>query len=201
MRGHASEVVARLRLRGSGFRDRANGEIRSRVRSTAGEQRPTLDERPARARLGPRSLSIWSHMGARRRVAASEVEQGGTTAWRTVRMTILASRRVLLAGVGMAIVVAGCGASESPAPSASAAASTASTEAPSPSAAAEPSATVAPSPSPSSAATIYVVRKGDTLIAIAKKQHVTLAALRAANPQVTDPRKLHPGDKLTIPAH
>ncbi len=99
----------------------------------------------------------------------------------------------------MAALVAGCGAAESPAPSASAAPSVF-PEVPSPSIVAEPSASAAPAASPSSPATIYVVRKGDTLIGIAKQHHITLAALRKANPQVTDPTKLHPGDKLTVPS-
>jgi LysM repeat protein len=116
-------------------------------------------------------------------------------------MAFLASKRVEWAAILMAVLVAGCGAAESPSSSASAVASLVPLESPSPSVMAEPSSVVAPSPSPSSALTVYVVRKGDTLIAIAKKQHVTLAALRAANPQVTDPTKLHPGDKLQIPAH
>jgi morphogenetic protein associated with SpoVID len=46
---------------------------------------------------------------------------------------------------------------------------------------------------------IYVVRKGDTLVDIAAKHHVTLAALREANPEVTDPRKLQIGTELNIP--
>ena len=114
-------------------------------------------------------------------------------------MTFIVSRRVLLVGVALAVLVTGCAAAESPAPSASAAPS-ALAQAPSSSIVAEPSESPSPSAPPSPAVTIYVVRKGDTLISIAKKHHVTLAALRKANPQVTDPTKLHPGDKLTVPA-
>lgn len=115
-------------------------------------------------------------------------------------MTVPASRRLLTAGIGMALLVAACGGSGSTA-SPSAAPSTEPTLSVSSTPAIEATATIAPSASPASPVTIYVVRKGDTLVAIAKKQHVTLAALRAANPQVTDPKKLHPGDKLNIPAH
>ena len=46
---------------------------------------------------------------------------------------------------------------------------------------------------------MYVVKKGDTLTSIARKFKVTLAALKAANPQIKDPRKMQPGDKITIP--
>jgi LysM repeat protein len=46
----------------------------------------------------------------------------------------------------------------------------------------------------------YTVQKGDTLTAIATRFGVTLEALRAANPQVTDPTKLQIGQVLTIPA-
>jgi LysM repeat protein len=61
---------------------------------------------------------------------------------------------------------------------------------------------VVPSPaaSPTSAATVYVVKKGDTLWAIANKFDVSLAALREANPQVTDPTKLRVGTELSIPS-
>ena len=49
------------------------------------------------------------------------------------------------------------------------------------------------------AATEYVVVKGDTLAKIAKKNGVTLKALKAANPGV-EPTKLRVGQKLSIPA-
>lgn len=52
----------------------------------------------------------------------------------------------------------------------------------------------APEPSGSE----YVVVKGDTLAKIAKKNHVTVKALEAANPGVI-PTKLHIGQKLVIP--
>ncbi len=87
--------------------------------------------------------------------------------------------------------------------------SSAATPSPSPTATPLPSASVqssAPSPSatapeasPAATAQIYVMRKGDTLIAIAKKFHITLEALRAANPKVTDPRKIPVGYRLVIP--
>jgi LysM repeat protein len=99
------------------------------------------------------------------------------------------------------VVVAGCGADGSPSASPSVS--------PEPSVSAAPlaTATLAPAtaqPTPAATAsagtTTYVLRKGDTLAAIAKKFKITLAALRKANPQVTDPTKIRPGDKLTIPA-
>jgi LysM repeat protein len=49
------------------------------------------------------------------------------------------------------------------------------------------------------AGTEYVVVHGDTLGKIAKKNGVTLSALKAANPGV-EPTKLKVGQKLTIPA-
>ena len=45
----------------------------------------------------------------------------------------------------------------------------------------------------------YVVQSGDTMTAIAKKFGVSLAALEAANPQVTNPDLIFPGQVLTIP--
>jgi LysM repeat protein len=66
----------------------------------------------------------------------------------------------------------------------------------------EATATATPEPFPESSLemTTYIVRKGDTLVAIAAKHNVTLEALRAANPEVTDPRKLQIGTKLNIPS-
>ena len=46
---------------------------------------------------------------------------------------------------------------------------------------------------------LHRVETGDTLSGIAGVYGVTPAALRAANPQVTDPSLIHPGDLLTIP--
>ena len=44
-----------------------------------------------------------------------------------------------------------------------------------------------------------MVQSGDTMTAIAKKFGVSLAALEAANPQVTNPDLIFPGQVLTIP--
>jgi LysM repeat protein len=56
----------------------------------------------------------------------------------------------------------------------------------------------APAPAPTSTGGEYVVARGDTLATIAKKNGVSLRALRAANPGV-DPRKLKIGAKLELP--
>jgi LysM repeat protein len=48
--------------------------------------------------------------------------------------------------------------------------------------------------------TSYTVKSGDTLTKIAKKNGVTLKALRAANPKIASTDHIHVGDKLTIPA-
>ena len=45
----------------------------------------------------------------------------------------------------------------------------------------------------------YTIARGDTLGAIAKRNKITLSALRDANPGV-DPLKIRPGQKLQIPA-
>jgi tyrosinase len=45
----------------------------------------------------------------------------------------------------------------------------------------------------------YIVHSGDTLTAIATRFGVDLAALRAANPQVSDPDRIFPGQVVTIP--
>lgn len=51
----------------------------------------------------------------------------------------------------------------------------------------------------SSSATSYVVRPGDSIIVIAKRHKVQPEALIKAN-RITDPKKIRPGMKLTIPA-
>ena len=94
----------------------------------------------------------------------------------------------------LALTLAGCGSAATPSPSPT----------PSPPPTVELLPTVAPAsePTPTVAppTTVYVVKKGDTLIAIANRFKITLKALRAANPEVTDPTKLQIGQKLVIPA-
>jgi spore coat assembly protein SafA len=48
-------------------------------------------------------------------------------------------------------------------------------------------------------ATVYTVRKGDTLWGIANRYGVTLAALLAANPSVKNPNLIYPGEAVRIP--
>ena len=57
---------------------------------------------------------------------------------------------------------------------------------------------------PSSAApaadrSVYTVRKGDTLWAIAHSYDVELTALIAANPQIKNPNRIYPGDEVYLP--
>ncbi len=44
-----------------------------------------------------------------------------------------------------------------------------------------------------------IVKKGDTLFKIAQREGVTLEALIAANPQIKNPDKIYPGQKVFIP--
>ena len=46
---------------------------------------------------------------------------------------------------------------------------------------------------------VYIVKKGDTLWAIAKRYGVALAALIAANPQIKNPNLIYPGDRVKLP--
>jgi len=55
-----------------------------------------------------------------------------------------------------------------------------------------------PSPVPTHMAT-YVVQPGDTMTSIAATHNLSLAALEAANPQVTDPNVISSGEVLNIP--
>ena len=45
----------------------------------------------------------------------------------------------------------------------------------------------------------YIVHTGDTLSAIAARFGVSLAALVGANPQISDPDRIFPGQVVTIP--
>ena len=45
----------------------------------------------------------------------------------------------------------------------------------------------------------YSVRAGDTLYAIARRYGLTLSCLVAANPQIRDPNRIYPGQRLRIP--
>lgn len=45
----------------------------------------------------------------------------------------------------------------------------------------------------------YTVKRGDTLSGIAARQHVSLASLEKANPQVKNPNAINVGQKLNIP--
>ena len=45
----------------------------------------------------------------------------------------------------------------------------------------------------------YTVRQGDTLWAIAKAQGISLQALLEVNPQIRNPNRIYPGDKVVLP--
>jgi LysM repeat protein len=73
---------------------------------------------------------------------------------------------------------------------------------PTPAPAVAPSPPVAqaqPSPSPAPEETTYVVKQGDTPVAIAQQHHVSVDALLRAN-NITDPRSLQVGQTLRIPS-
>jgi nucleoid-associated protein YgaU len=60
--------------------------------------------------------------------------------------------------------------------------------------------TFAPTPEPAPTPQVYIVQSGDTMSKIAKKFHVALADLIAANAEaIPDPNKLQIGDQVTIP--
>ena len=75
-----------------------------------------------------------------------------------------------------------------------------STPGPSTAASAEPSASTEPTPTPGPTQQIYIVESGDTLSGIATRFGVTLEALRAANPQITNVDEIKIGDEIIIPA-
>jgi len=70
---------------------------------------------------------------------------------------------------------------------------------PSPIASAAPSAGPSVTPEPVATPVVYTVKSGDTLSKIASKYKVTVAQILEANPKITNPNKIKPGDRITIP--
>lgn len=64
--------------------------------------------------------------------------------------------------------------------------------------ASDAAASAAPAAAPM-AATVYTVRAGDTLAKIAARFGVSVAAILAANPQITNPDRIYVGQRITIP--
>ncbi len=96
-----------------------------------------------------------------------------------------------------------------PSPSPSPTPSSSPSQAPSPTPSASPSPTPAASvpaayaglkPCPDAPdCYVYRIHPGDNLTAIAKRFGITVAALKAANPEIKDPSLLHVGDKIRVP--
>ena len=63
----------------------------------------------------------------------------------------------------------------------------------------EVSATPVPTQRPEPTPQVYVVARGDTMLKIAKKFHVTVEQLLAANPKIKNPNRIAIGDEITIP--
>jgi hypothetical protein len=63
-------------------------------------------------------------------------------------------------------------------------------------------ATASPAPTapPAPSSQVYVIKTGDTLSGVATDFGLTLDELLAANPQITEPDKVAPGDEIAIPA-
>jgi LysM repeat protein len=59
----------------------------------------------------------------------------------------------------------------------------------------EPTAT----PEPEATPRLYRIKSGDTLVKIANRFHVTVADIMAANPEITDPDHIEPGQVIVIP--
>jgi LysM repeat protein len=67
------------------------------------------------------------------------------------------------------------------------------------SASAGPTVTAAPTPTPAPTPVVYIVKRGDTFSAIARRHGVTMDALKAANPQIVNINALQIGDRVNIP--
>jgi nucleoid-associated protein YgaU len=62
-----------------------------------------------------------------------------------------------------------------------------------------PTSEPSPTPIPTPAQVVYTVKAGDSLSGIAAAYGVTVEDILAANPSITDPNKIAPGDKIVIP--
>jgi len=62
-----------------------------------------------------------------------------------------------------------------------------------------PGPTPPPPPPPPPGGRTYIVQPGDTLSAIARRFGTTVTAILGANPQITDPNNIFPGQVITIP--
>lgn len=119
---------------------------------------------------------------------------------------LTAAALVLVVVVGVFVVgkLAGTLGSTTPPPSVAASHVVSPTVRPTPQAtepSVEPSVEPTPEPSPTvdPNGTVYVVKAGDSLYAIATRFHTTVEAIAAAN-GIADPRKLRVGQQLIIPA-
>ena len=54
---------------------------------------------------------------------------------------------------------------------------------------------------PNTGGTVYIVQQGDTLSHIARRFGTTTSALMQANPQITQPSLIFPGERIVIPAN
>ncbi|MBP1706184.1 MAG: LysM domain, partial [Chloroflexi bacterium] len=70
---------------------------------------------------------------------------------------------------------------------------------PGPTALASPSAEPTATPVPVATPVVYTVKSGDILSKIAAKYKVTVDQILEANPKITNPNRIQPGDKITIP--
>jgi len=62
-----------------------------------------------------------------------------------------------------------------------------------------PSAVPSPTPVPTPEQVVHIVKSGDTVSGIAATYGVTVDDILAANPSITDPNTIAPGDKIVIP--
>ena len=63
----------------------------------------------------------------------------------------------------------------------------------------EASASARPTPKPAPTPQVHVVARGDTMLKIAKKYHLTVEQLLAANPKIKNPNRIRIGDEIKIP--
>jgi LysM repeat protein len=173
--------------RGAGYPPPTRGGRRPSVSSTRPSERAAAEPPPQRERVQGSGPS-WEH--SRRFEAYPTIKTragfGGMPA--LPRVLVLAGALGLAAlGLFFLPAILGIGGGDGGAT-------------PSPSALASATPTPEPTPEPEPTAQVYVIKEGDTLSKIAKRNGVTVDQILEANPDtITDPNKISVGDEIIIP--
>jgi len=153
---------------------------------------------PEKFRATMTAQQRWQAAVSRRAATAEEVEEP-TTSFKTALIVVILLHVIAAGGILKFESIKASRAVAAPAPTAAVPAPTAAPRA-TPDPVKQPVA-VAPPPrvNVKDSGTLYTVAKGDTLLGIARTNHVSYDELLKLN-QISDPKKLQIGQKLKLPA-